>query len=307
MAFRIAKELGGASSAHAQKVSAGLAVFGESDDEEEETRAGRLAVALGEAQLPPAEELRKKEIAFEMHHSKPSAIVKRNSSAFADTPENSDDESGSPGGQGTKPSKLPEGAGEAIQKTMTDDLGQGGTGGTGKRRMSQRLHFSESDIRRMHKLFHQYAPDGKMGPTEFAQYIREQSELKAASGENFEQLFRAYDRNQDGTIVFREYLEFLHGIRFSTSELLDIVFSTFDADSDGFITRDELVKAVTNSTRWKGTLDVEAASTKELIQSEVAKIISFLDTDKDGRVSTHELASAAEAHPEVLSSLRNLV
>eukprot|EP01065_Artemidia_motanka_P044689 TRINITY_DN6401_c0_g1_i1.p1 TRINITY_DN6401_c0_g1~~TRINITY_DN6401_c0_g1_i1.p1 ORF type:complete len:302 (+),score=129.46 TRINITY_DN6401_c0_g1_i1:83-988(+) len=301
MPFSLARELGGAGSAHTRKVAAGLAVFGEESDSDEDTRAGRLQAALGAASLSHASPEKERQPEFQPHHSKPQAIVRHNSSAFADTPPQSDDES-SP-----KASQMPAGSAAAARHTMTDGLAQDGSGGCGTRRMSQRLQFSEAELRRMHKLFHRYAPDGNMREAEFKKYMQEQSGLKADAEESYEQIFRAYDRNKDGTIVFREYLEYLHGIRFSTSELIDIVFSTFDADSDGFVTRDELVKAVTNSTRWKGELDVSSGSAQELIGTEVDKIISYLDTDKDGKVSTHELASAAQAHPEVLEALRQLI
>eukprot|EP01062_Namystynia_karyoxenos_P060224 TRINITY_DN51758_c0_g1_i1.p1 TRINITY_DN51758_c0_g1~~TRINITY_DN51758_c0_g1_i1.p1 ORF type:complete len:331 (+),score=134.11 TRINITY_DN51758_c0_g1_i1:91-993(+) len=298
-AFSIAQELGGAASVHATKVSAGLAVFGESDSDDEDHRAGRLAAALGEAGLPPAEELEERRQQFEPYKNKPLAIATHGQSAFPDSPPASPD--GSP-----HAGQMPSGSAEAAHKTMAGGIGQAGAGGCGSRRMSQRLQFSEGDIRHMHKLFHTYAPDGKMGKAEFAKYMQEHSGLQS-DADGYEQMFRAYDRNRDGTIVFREYLEYLHGVKFCTQELIDIVFATFDADSDGYVTRDELLKAVTNSTKWRGELDVGSASTQQLIEREVDKIISFLDTDKDGRVSTHELASAAEQHPEVLSALRQLL
>jgi Ca2+-binding EF-hand superfamily protein len=167
--------------------------------------------------------------------------------------------------------------------------------------------FDEKEIKHMYKLFHKAAPSGKMGKKEFKKYIEDLSIFKKVDHqETYEQLFRGYDRDRDGTITFKEYLQYHLGIVFSTDELFDIVFSMYDADGNGYITRDELVEVVTNSTRWMGDCDVESRDVQDLVQAEVDKIVAFVDVNKDGQISKEELYAAAEKHPEILEKLKNL-
>jgi Ca2+-binding EF-hand superfamily protein len=170
-----------------------------------------------------------------------------------------------------------------------------------------RGRFEEKEIKHMHKLFHKAAPSGRMGKKEFKKYIEDLAIFKKVdTQESYDQLFRGYDRDRDGTITFKEYLQYHLGIVFSTEELFDIVFSMYDADNNGYITRDELVEVVTNSTRWMGDCDVESRDVQKLIQEEVDKIVGFADVNKDGCISKEELCAAAEKHPEILEKLKNL-
>lgn len=146
--------------------------------------------------------------------------------------------------------------------------------------------FDEKEIKHMYKLFHKAAPSGRMGKKEFKKYIEDLAIFKKVDhAENYEQLFRGYDRDRDGSITFKEYLQYHLGIVFSTDELFDIVFSMYDADGNGSITRDELVEVITNSTRWMGDCDVESRDVQELIQAEVDKILQFADANKDGTIT----------------------
>eukprot|EP01062_Namystynia_karyoxenos_P032280 TRINITY_DN2380_c0_g1_i1.p1 TRINITY_DN2380_c0_g1~~TRINITY_DN2380_c0_g1_i1.p1 ORF type:complete len:189 (+),score=95.61 TRINITY_DN2380_c0_g1_i1:89-655(+) len=167
--------------------------------------------------------------------------------------------------------------------------------------------FDEKEIKHMYKLFHKAAPSGRMGKSEFKKYIEElQLFKKVDQGESYEQLFRGYDRDRDGTITFKEYLQYHLGIVFSTEELFDIVFAMYDADGNGYITREELEEVVTNSTRWMGDCDVESKEVQDLVKAEVDKIVSFVDSNRDGQISKEELSAAAEKHPELLEKLKNL-
>jgi Ca2+-binding EF-hand superfamily protein len=167
--------------------------------------------------------------------------------------------------------------------------------------------FDEKEIKDMYKLFHRAAPSGQMGPREFRKYIEElQIFKKSAPDEQYAQLFRGYDRDRNNSITFKEYLQYHLGIVFSTEELFDIVFAMYDKDNDGYITRQELVEVVTNSTRWMGDCDVESREVQDLINAEVDKIVAFCDQNKDGQISKDELIAAATRHPEILEKLKNL-
>ena len=167
--------------------------------------------------------------------------------------------------------------------------------------------FDEKEIRHMHKLFIRAAPTGEMGPSEFKAYIDSLSIFKRVDPqETFEQIFRGYDRDGNGSINFKEYLLYHLGIVYSTEELLDILFAMYDSARCGFLTREGMVHVVTNATRWMGDCDVESQAVQAAIALEVDRFVRFVDRDKDGVITKEELRMVSQRHPEVLEKLKNL-
>lgn len=77
---------------------------------------------------------------------------------------------------------------------------------------------------------------GKIGITELANYV------KLSISEPLRQLFALFDRNNDGSIDFREYVIGLTVLcnPANTEKILHMSFKLLDLDSDGFITEQEL-------------------------------------------------------------------
>lgn len=167
--------------------------------------------------------------------------------------------------------------------------------------------FDEAEIRHMHKLFMRAAPSGEMGPLEFKKYIEGLEIFKFKDHhESYQQIFRGYDRDRNGSITFKEYLQYHLGIVYSTEELFDILFAMYDVDQNGHISREEMTQVITNATRWMGDCDVENKRVQGTIADEVRRIIAFCDLDKDGKISREELRAVSQKHPEVLEKLKNL-
>eukprot|EP00758_Cryptobia_borreli_P013356 Tbor_TRINITY_DN5825_c2_g5::TRINITY_DN5825_c2_g5_i1::g.6684::m.6684 len=167
--------------------------------------------------------------------------------------------------------------------------------------------FDEREIKHMHKLFFKAAPTGHMGPSEFKKYIDSLQIFKRVDPqEDYDQVFRGYDRDGDGTISFKEYLLYHLGIVFSTEELFDIVFAMYDVDGDNYITKEEMLQVITNSTRWMGDCDVEAVDVQLVMHQEVHRLFQFVDQSKEGRISKEDLRGVSLRHPEVLEKLKNL-
>eukprot|EP00744_Colponema_vietnamica_P005825 GILI01008489.1.p1 GENE.GILI01008489.1~~GILI01008489.1.p1 ORF type:complete len:189 (+),score=47.29 GILI01008489.1:59-625(+) len=167
--------------------------------------------------------------------------------------------------------------------------------------------FDEREIQHMHKLFFRAAPTGHMGPQEFKHYIESLQIFKRVDPqEDYDQLFRGYDRDGDGTITFKEYLLYHLGIVFSTEELFDVVFAMYDVDGDGNITKDEMLQVITNSTRWMGDCDVESREVQSVIHQEINRVFDFADQNHDGKINKEELRAVSRRHPEVLEKLKNL-
>ncbi|CAH6880619.1 lysophosphatidylcholine acyltransferase 2B [Phodopus roborovskii] len=105
--------------------------------------------------------------------------------------------------------------------------------------ISQKLKLDWDNI---HKHLDKYAAiavsskGGKIGIEEFSNY------LKLPISEPLKQLFSLFDRNQDGTVDFREYVIGLTVLcnPSNTEKILQMSFKLFDLDEDGFITEQEL-------------------------------------------------------------------
>lgn len=167
--------------------------------------------------------------------------------------------------------------------------------------------FDEKEIRHMYKLFTRAAPTGEMGPPEFRAYIESLSIFKRVDPhESYEQIFRGYDRDGNGSINFKEYLLYHLGIVYSTEELLDILFAMYDVAREGMITKEGMTQVVTNATRWMGDCDVESKAVQAGIALEVERLMQFVDRDKDGVITKEELRMVSQRHPEILEKLKNL-
>ena len=106
-------------------------------------------------------------------------------------------------------------------------------------KLSQKLKLDWDNI---HQCLDEYAAiavaskGGKIGITELANY------LKLAISEPLRQLFALFDRNNDGSIDFREYVIGLTVLcnPVNTEKILQMSFKLFDLDDDVFITEQEL-------------------------------------------------------------------
>lgn len=67
--------------------------------------------------------------------------------------------------------------------------------------------FDERELDHLHKLYHTYAPQGKMNLLEFKQYIDSLKIIKRSQrSETYDQLFRGFDVDGDKFVSFEDYL-----------------------------------------------------------------------------------------------------
>lgn len=111
---------------------------------------------------------------------------------------------------------------------------------------------------------------GKIGIEEFASY------LKLPISEPFRQLFALFDRNNDGSIDFREYVIGLTVLcnPANTDEIVRMSFKLFDLDDDGFITQPELAAILQAAF---GVPDLDVSSLFQGIARENSEYISYKD------------------------------
>ncbi|GAB1293465.1 Lysophosphatidylcholine acyltransferase 2 [Apodemus speciosus] len=108
-------------------------------------------------------------------------------------------------------------------------------------KISRKLNCSRLDWDGIRKHLDEYASiassskGGRIGIEEFAEY------LKLPVSDVLRQLFALFDRNNDGSIDFREYVIGLAVLcnPANTEEIIQVAFKLFDVDEDGYITEEE--------------------------------------------------------------------
>lgn len=119
---------------------------------------------------------------------------------------------------------------------------------------------------------------GRIGIEEFAEY------LKLPVSDVLRQLFALFDRNNDGSIDFREYVIGLAVLcnPANTEDIIQVAFKLFDVDEDGYITEEEFC------TILQASLGVPDLNVSGL----------FREIAQGDSVSYEEFKSFALKHPE---------
>ncbi|EKG02678.1 hypothetical protein TCSYLVIO_006284 [Trypanosoma cruzi] len=200
--------------------------------------------------------------------------------------------------------------------------------------------FSEEAIEFLFMKFHKAAPEGVMTPVEFKHYIDStgvyknyrrthlaswlpsyakythskggnravrKTSAQILDREMYLHLFRAYDRDCDGVISFREFLLYHLAVMYSTEELFVVVFNAYDDDQDGYLSLDDIRNTITAATRYVGDCDVEDQEVQRVIDEEAQRLMFFLDVRKDGRIRRDDMRLITQKHPEVLEKMKNLM
>ncbi|XP_040838625.1 lysophosphatidylcholine acyltransferase 2 isoform X2 [Ochotona curzoniae] len=119
---------------------------------------------------------------------------------------------------------------------------------------------------------------GRIGIEEFAEY------LKLPISDVLRQLFALFDRNNDGSIDFREYVIGLAVLcnPANTEEIIQVAFKLFDVDEDGSITEEEFTTILQASL---GVPDLDVSGL-------------FKEIANGDSISYEEFKSFALKHPE---------
>ncbi|OBZ85285.1 Calcium-binding protein NCS-1 [Choanephora cucurbitarum] len=124
------------------------------------------------------------------------------------------------------------------------------------------------------KIYKQFFPFGD--PSRFADYV-----------------FNVFDEDKNGMINFKEFIVALSVT--SRGRLYDI-------DSDGYITREEMLQIVDAIYKMVGSM-VKLPPDEDTPEKRVHKIFELMDTDKDGRLSMDEFREGSKKDPTILQAL----
>ena len=144
----------------------------------------------------------------------------------------------------------------------------------------EKTELSEDDIIIAHKEFKNDYPKGEMTKDDFM----DQSDVGFLS----ESLFKAFDKENKGTIDFLTFMLASNVTLSSPEDKLDWIFTAFDSDGGGTIDVDEIRDIVVGLFRMAGIDEDE-----DLLVACVTDIKKAVDSDGDGEITKEEFVKHA--------------
>jgi len=163
--------------------------------------------------------------------------------------------------------------------------------------------LTKADIKRYHKFWHDLYPSGEMSKDGFKKFADIAMPNKQEDAD-VDYLFRAMDKNGDGKITFKEFLMFQSITAPTTKplevkELIELAFTMYDEDNDGYVTAEEMRDSLTNMFKAKG-LNTDSPEIKKVIDQRIKNLLELADENGDNMLTAEEIMKACEKDPSLL-------
>ena len=168
--------------------------------------------------------------------------------------------------------------------------------------------FSNKQMNKWYKTFNKCCPEGRMTMDQFQKVYR-YFFTEGDSTEFAKHVFRTFDKNQDGTIDFKEFMCGLSITKYGSREQkLMWAFNMTDIDSSGEIVKDELETVIRAMYQLMGhdcegeVLSENGNSTKLPAANELADhLFKKIDINSDGQITLDEFLGVAATDADILS------
>ncbi|XP_035457739.2 Kv channel-interacting protein 1-like isoform X1 [Spodoptera frugiperda] len=171
--------------------------------------------------------------------------------------------------------------------------------------LAQSTRFTTHEIKLMYRGFKQECPSGVVDEEAFKNIFCQFFPLGDAT-QYAHYVFKTIKHKQSGKVNFEEFLDILSRVaRGSVQEKLSWVFTLYDVDGDGRISRAEMlavVQAIYELLGRAAAPPVHSTAAKD----HVDRIFHLMDTNCDGVVTPDELAHWCSRDPALLSSLHTM-
>mmetsp|Transcript_18213 Transcript_18213/g.51402 ORF Transcript_18213/g.51402 Transcript_18213/m.51402 type:complete len:186 (-) Transcript_18213:467-1024(-) len=172
--------------------------------------------------------------------------------------------------------------GKGNSKLSKEDLDQ----------LTKESKFTGEELKDLYHGFIKQNPSGKM---DFEHWLHSPANPVAGDEALSQRWFKIYDRDGSGYVDFRELATLLSClVRGTTEERLEIVFSFYDVNGDGNITKEELKEVISSifyGAKAAGNRHLDGVST---VDDYVEQFFQIVDENKDGNVSRDEFVSVAK-------------
>ncbi|XP_020503290.1 guanylyl cyclase-activating protein 2-like [Labrus bergylta] len=158
-------------------------------------------------------------------------------------------------------------------------------------------------IQDLYKSFIKECPSGSLYLHEFKKMFGVQT--GTPESDYMDNIFRAFDMNNDNTMDFIEYVAALNLVlRGKLEDKLRWSFKVFDSDDNGYLDRSELRKIVKIIYRIKKGSVLDATGTVTLTSDQVCEcIFREVDVNSDGEITLEEFVVGAQKSPWLQSFL----
>lgn len=168
--------------------------------------------------------------------------------------------------------------------------------------LRKHTNFDEKEIKRWYKDFQKDCPNGQLSSTQFVGNYKKLFPEGTNADEFCSHIFRTFDKDNDGTVDFKEFLLAINVTSTgSAEEKLKWAFKMYDIDGDGAIEEPEMINIVQACYQVMQTGPIELSESPE---ERARTIFKRMDANSDGHVTEAEFVAGC-LHDEELSKMLN--
>mmetsp|Transcript_36283 Transcript_36283/g.49833 ORF Transcript_36283/g.49833 Transcript_36283/m.49833 type:complete len:186 (-) Transcript_36283:51-608(-) len=160
------------------------------------------------------------------------------------------------------------------------------------KQLEQNSNFSAQELKDLYKGFMKQNPNGVM---DFESWLTSPANPVKGDETLSRRWFDIYDRDKSGYVDFKELATLLSSlVRGTPEDRLEVVFSFYDVNGDGSVTREELrnvIESIFIAAKNAGNSHLDGVET---VDEYIESFFELVDADKDGKVTKEEFVTIAK-------------